>query len=416
MKVCVMENSKTRRIRNFMFAMLAFAFVSCIYFFEYEMNAQNTTALALSYKYGFIPRGFVGSILEGIKLLFGIDLFTYHRVYLFTGLVTAIYFVILFVLYYICLRKTPEKYLKLTQTIIIFTSVFMFPEFLTWNNFGRLDEYLMIVELLCINFLLIEKWEYLLIPLCCIMGLIHVGCVFTNVNIILILLIWKAIEKEGKERMKYLIILGSCFACVSVLFLYFQVFQNAFDMNVYHEIVALAQSISKDGQSISDSLLDSEILKLDVFQDEWIWHRVNYMEFPIFFVMFLPYLLILIKFFKCLLSKAETKIEKWKYIFVLIGVGTIVPSLLLKVDYGRWMFSIITYYCFMVLALCVLGDRKLIDQCYETIGWIKKKVPCYPVLMFYPLLFMPFRDVAISDISLGIMMKIANMLGIPLGF
>lgn len=411
-----MEVTKKIRIRNFLLVMIAFAIVSCVYFFEYEMNAQNTTALAMSYKYGFIPRGFVGSILQGIKLIFGIDLFTYHRVYLFTGLVTFIFFVILFVLYYICLSKTTEKHLKLIELIIVFSSVFMFPEFMSWNNFGRLDEYLMIVELLCIILLLLEKWEYLLIPLCCISGLIHVGCVFTNVNVILILLIWKVIEKRGKERKKYLIILGSCFACVSILFLYFQVFQGAFDSNVYHDIVALAKSISKDGQSISDSLLDSEILKLDVFQDEWIWHRVNYMEFPIFLVFFSPYIVIAIKFFKGLLNKAETKLEKWKYIFVLIGVGTILPSLILKVDYGRWMFCIITYYCFMVLALCVLGDQKLIEQCYETIGWIKKKVPCYSLLVFYPLLFMPFRDVAISDISLDIMMKFANMFGIPLGF
>lgn len=411
-----MEITKKKRIGHFMLILLVFAAVSCIYYFEHEMNAQNTTALAMSYKYGFIPRGFVGSILQGIKVVLGIDMFTYHRVYLFTGLVTAVYFVVLFALYYICLIKTPEKHLKITEMIIMFTSIFMFPEFLSWNNFGRLDEYLMIVELLCIILLVLEKWEYLLIPLCAILGLIHVGSVFTNVNVILILLIWKAFEKTGRDRKKYLFIFSACFICVSVLFLYFQVFQNAFDISVYNEIVTLAQSISKDGQSISDSLLDSEILKLDVFQDEWIWHKVNYMEFPIFLVLFSPYLYIAVKFFKELLGKTETKLEKWKYLFVCIGVGTIVPSLILKVDYGRWMFCIITYYCFIVLALCVLGDKKLIEQCYDTIAWIKKKNPCYGILLVYPLLFMPFRDVAISDITLEIMMKIANVLGIPLGF
>lgn len=410
------EISKNKRIRVFMSMLLVFAFISCIYFFEHEMNPQNTTALAMSYKYGFIPRGFIGSILQGIKLVLGIDLFTYHRVYLFTGLVTAIYFVILFVLYYICLKKIPEMHFKLTEVLILFMSIFMFPEFLSWNNFGRLDEYLMMVELLCVILLLLEEWEYLLIPMCCILGLIHVGCVFTNVNVILVLLLWKVFEKTGQARKKYVFLFAACLTCVSVLFLYFQIFQDAFDINVYHEIVALAQSISKDGHSISDSLLDSEILKLDVFQDEWIWHRVNYMEFPIFFVLFSPYLYIAVKFFKELLNKAETKLEKWKYILVCIGAGTIIPSLLLKVDYGRWMFCIIVYYCLIVLSLCILGDKKLISQCYDTIGWLKEKIPCYQLLLVYPLLFMPFRDVAISDITLDIMKKIAQMLGIALGF
>jgi len=394
---------KETRIRNFILMLIGFAFLAACFFFEGRLNAQTTTAYALSYEFGLIPRGFVGTVIYLIKSILGIDLYTYHRVYLFTGLVTAVYYVILFLFYYICLKRVKETNVRLAETLILFLSIFMFTEFLTWNNFGRLDEYLMIITLISLILIISEKWEFMLVPLCIVAGLIHIGFVFTNINVILIALIWKIFQKDERERKKYIIIFLLCFLSVSILFIYFELIQQPLSMEAYDTMVALAKSISEDGAGISDSLLDSEILKKDVFEDEWIWHRVNYVETPIFIVLFSPYIYIFVCFFKGLINRVEDKIQKFKYIFILIGAATIIPSLLLKVDYGRWMFCIITYYCFIVLTLIVLGDENIIKQCDITLSWLKRKIPCYWLLMVYPLVFMPFRDVFISDVTTNIM-------------
>lgn len=390
----------------------AFAAVSIVFFFEHRMNAQNTTALAISYQYGIVPRGFVGTILYVIEEFLGISLYSYRRVFYFSALVTAVYFVILFGFYALCLKKTKEEHLKLVETLLVFLSIFMFPEFLTWNNFGRLDEYLMIVTLLCLLLLVWEKGEFLLIPLCCIAGLIHVGFVFTNVGVILVAILWKAFERTGRERKKYILLFLGCFLSVSALFLYFEIFRHPLGMTEYENIVGLAKSISEDGQSISDSLLDSEILGLDVFEDEWVWHTKNYVETPIFIILFSPYLMIAFHFFKTLIKSARTKIEKLKYVMILLGAGTIVPELILKVDYGRWMFCIVAYYCLILLVLSVLGDKLVIQNLRETSGWLRTRFSFYWVLLIYPIFFVPFRDVYISDVTTRIMDFIAPILHI----
>lgn len=403
---------KNERIKRFLSVLLGFAVVSAVFFFEKRMNAQNTTALALSYQYGLIPRGLVGTLLYVLKEFLGISLYSYRRVMCFTALVTICYYGILFAFYAICLKKTKEEHIKLSETVIAFVSIFMFTEFLTWNNFGRLDEYLMMITLLCLILLIWERGEWLLIPLCCIAGLVHVGFVFTNVGVILVLLLWKIFQKEGRERKKYIVLFAGCFLCVSVLFLYFEIFRQPLGMSEYEEIVALARSISEDGASISDSLLDSEILGLDVFEDEWVWHTKNYVETPIFLILFSPYLYIGIRFFKQLIGNAGNRKEKWKYIIVLLGAGTIVPELILKVDYGRWMFCIVAYYCLTIVALIALGDSYLTEQLKNTGRWLKEKCSFYWVLLIYPIIFVPFRDVYISDVTTRIMDFVAPILHI----
>lgn len=406
------SSNKTKRILVFLSILFIFAVAVFVFYFENRLNAQNTTALALSYKYGLIPRGFVGNILYQLKHVFNIDFLTYKGAYVFSFLSTVIYFIILFVLYTIALVKSKERQLPIVETIIIFLSVFMFPEFLTFANFGRLDEYLMIVTLLCVILLIVEKFEFLLIPLCCIASMIHVGFVFTNVAVILVALIWKAFEKTGKQRIKYIFLFLGCFLSVSAFFLYFEVLQEPFSQEAYNEIVTLAKSMSEDGMSISDSLLDSEVLKLDVFDDEWIWHVHNFVEAPIFLFFFSPYIYIAFRFFKGLFKRTEKLMDKLKYLVVLLGVVTIVPELILKVDYGRWVYCIFAYYSLTFLILIVGKDEGIISQCKETFEWIKNKISFYAVLLIYPLLFMPFRDVHISDITTRIMEYFAPIFGI----
>lgn len=403
---------KEKRIRRFLVMLAAFAAVSVVFYFERRMNAQNTTALAISYQYGIVPRGFVGTILYMIKEFLGISFYSYKRACYFSALVTAVYFAVLFVFYRLCLKKAKEEHMRIVETILIFLSIFMFSEFLTWNNFGRLDEYLMIITLLCLILLVWEKAEFLVVLLCCIAGLIHVGFVFTNVGVILVAILWKAFERTDRERRKYILLFFCCFLSVSALFLYFEIVRHPLGMKEYESIVELAKSISEDGNSISDSLLDSEILRLDVFEDEWVWHTKNYVETPVFLVLWSPYLLIAFHFFKTLIRGAREKCEKLKYGVVLIGAGTIVPELILKVDYGRWMFCIVAYYCLILLVLTVLGDSMVIQCLRETKEWVAKKVPFWWVLLIYPIFFVPFRDVYISDVTTRIMDFIAPILHI----
>lgn len=408
----MIKELKKRRI--IFLAMLAvFAVIAFLYFFESGMNEQNTTALALNYRYGLIPRGFVGTLVYLVQKA-GISLYSYQGAMYISGALTVVLFLVIFLFFGCCLKKCDSNTVIIAETGIGVLSVFLFSEYATVNNFGRLDEYLMLVTVLCLLLLVWGKWEWLIVPLCGIAGLIHIGFVFTNVAVILVLLSWKILSSEEKRK-RYIAIFATTFLLVSVLFLYFELFREPVGEAAYQEIIRTANLLAPKGQIENDaySLLKSELLGQSVFADEWVWHTKNYVEFPIFVVLFMPYILLAVIFFKNLIKSAEDTAERWKYIFVAVGIGTILPELILKVDYGRWVYCIVTYYCFVLLSLVALGDKKIICQLVSTGHWLQKKFPCCWILLIYPFLFVPFRDVYISDVTTWLMDHIvAPLLGL----
>lgn len=405
---------KTVKIKKFLVVLFLLMLLMAIYFFENGMNEQNTTALALSYQYGFIPRGLIGTIVALLEKV-GLFHYTYHSAMLLSAAATILCYGVLFIVYYFSLKRCDEKYLSIMQCGIIFISLFLFSEYMTVNNFGRLDEYLMIITLICFFLLVTEKADYLIIPLCMLGTMIHAGFVFTNIAVILVLLLWKIFTYQGKKQKKYICIFTLTFLAVSVLFLYFEFLRQPVSTLDYQQVIDKANALAQNGAIQKDaySLLKSELLKEDVFNDEWIWHTKNYAETPIFLLLFFPYILIGISFFRNLIRDAEEKIMKMKYMIIAGGIATIIPELILKVDYGRWFFCIIMYYCLVLLALVVLGDQRVMYQMDKTIQMIQNKVPFAWILLFYPLLFVPFRDVYISDVTTWIMDNIeAPILGL----
>ena len=112
----------------------------------------------------------------------------------------------------------------------------------------------------------------------------------------------------------------------------------------------------------------------------------------------LPYLVIAVKFFGGLFKKAGSRQEKWKYFFVIAGAGTILPDILLKVDSGRWMFSIICYYSVVLLSLLAMKDPLIEQQMQESLAAIKRH-PGVVLLLIYPFLFQPLEDVYICNVT-----------------
>ena len=80
-----------------------------------------------------------------------------------------------------------------------------------------------------------------------------------------------------------------------------------------------------------------------------------------------------------------------------------VPDLILKVDYGRYAHFTFFYYIAIVLMLIALDDQRVIEAMKATKETVKKKLGIPYLLIAYPMIFMPFSDWYISDVSLAIM-------------
>ena len=395
-----MEKKKlTKNDSIFLLALAVICGVMVMYYFDHQMSEYNTTLYALSYKYGFLSRGIVGTVWQWLDGILPFDLMNYYSIYNTNLLITALFYGVFFVFYAIILKVVPQSQNRNAKYLILFLSIFTFPMFVTRQNMGRIDIYLIMITLFCIWLLIYGKAEWLIVPLCAFAMLIHQGFVFTNVNIILVLLLYKALA--GEQKKKYGGLFCVTFLVVSAMFLYFEFCSHNLGQDVYDELVAVSKQLSPNG-NYYEMLLKHEILGQDVYEDESFWHLQNRIELPMFLVLFLPYLILAYRFFRDLFSGLDKK-QNITYFLVVAGAGTLLPEWLLKVDFGRYVYATVFYYIVIILALMCMQDAKICDAVDKTKCRLKEKSVFSILLLVYPVLFMPLYDTEISRLTYAIL-------------
>lgn len=391
------EIGKKNQIRLFLLAEVLLGVGLFGRFYEAWVNRMDSTVLAFSYKYGFISRGLVGTFYQWLDEILPADLMNQEAVVTYTLCVTLIFYVLMLGFFGLCLYRADTSVGSLMCVIVFFT-VFAVPISSAHFNFGRPDIYCLILSTAAAILLIVKRAEWLVVPLAALGVMIHQGNVFMYLNIILMLLLYRVLSTVGRERKKYVFLLSAAFLAASALFLYFEFFSHVNGEEFYPEIVNTAQKLTKDGK-IHQDLVDKEILGIDLTDREEEDHRANFVQLGVFLLLMLPYILILIRFFRRLIKNAKTKTDQWKYVFAALGAGTILPDLLLKIDYGRWMFAVISYYCIVILAMSAMGDEgvfKALTPEGERTPACKAAVA---VLLVYPLLLQPLEDVNINYIT-----------------
>lgn len=396
---------KKKQISRFMWLLIL---LSCaIFFLDYDERVlpYNSTILAFSYKYGFISRGLAGTIYQWIDSILPVNMIDYAMVLRFTLIVTLAFYVLFFAFCYQCMKRCQEEYLGRFLYLILFYAVFVVSMFAYKRNFGRLDLYLMALTVIGTMCLIAKKAEWLIVPLSMISVMFHQGYVFMFYNILLALLVYRLLsEKEKKARIYYgVILLVSLIGC-SALFLWFEFFSHTDGVRYVDEIIANAKAMTKpfNGMTYHDTLIDHEILGIDLSDVEYPYRVMNWIEIPFFIAIISPYIVLAVKLFRRILARAQGKTERLKYGFLAIAAGTLLPLFLMKCDYARWVFALISYYCMIFLALVAMGDRIVAEELTGIFTEIKEKYPFAILLLLLPALLTPFWDVHINGLLRGI--------------
>ena len=396
---------KKKQISRFMWLLIL---LSCaIFFLDYDERVlpYNSTILAFSYKYGFISRGLAGTIYQWIDHILPVNMIDYEMVLKFTLIVTLAFYVLFFAFCYQCMKRCQEEYLGRFLYLILFYAVFVVSMFAYKRNFGRLDLYLMALTVIGTMCLIAKKAEWLIVPLSMISVMYHQGYVFMFYNILLALLVYRLLsEKEKKARIYYgVILLVSLIGC-SALFLWFEFFSHTDGARYVDEIIANAKAMTKpfNGMTYHDTLIDHEILGIDLSDVEYPYRVMNWIEIPFFIAIISPYIVLVVKLFRRILARAQGKTERLKYGFLAIAAGTLLPLFLMKCDYARWVFALISYYCMIFLALVAMGDRIVAEELTGIFTEIKEKYPFAILLLLLPALLTPFWDVHINGLLRGI--------------
>ena len=266
--------------------------------YDYVVNIINSTMYAFSYRYGFISRGLAGTVYQFLNQILPFDLMHNQCLTWYSLLLTWCVILLFLALVYVILEKCQERerqYIKMFSALLL---IFLVPTFATNYNLGRLDIYLVGIDILCCLLLIAEKLEWCIIPLSMIAVMLHQGYVFMYFSVILVILIYKFFTVEDKKKKrKYALIFIFSFLGASAFFLWFELFSHISRNGVYEEIISTAKILTSDGQ-VHQDVIDHEILGVDLSDREWGYHIMNFVQTPFVIVLFWPYIRITFSFFK----------------------------------------------------------------------------------------------------------------------
>ncbi|MCR4611891.1 MAG: hypothetical protein K5644_08340, partial [Lachnospiraceae bacterium] len=241
-----------------------------------------------------------------------------------------------------------------------------------------------------------KKTEWLTIVFSALGVMFHQGYVLMYFNIILVLLFYKLMSEEG-HRIKYAILFVGSFLTGSALFLWFELLSKGAGTSIIDKVVEEATNLSHDGL-FHTTLLYHEVLGIDVSDAETGFVHMNHVQLILFVICCLPIIIYIVRFFVKLIKQGNGACAKLKYIAGLVGSLTIMPDLLFKVDYGRWILAIAVYYIIAIVGMAVLGDKLVTAQLEEDYQMMRRN-PWVIVLCVMPIILVPFMDVDIDVLT-----------------
>ena len=392
----MMNSLSIKSNRQFLLCMAVVNFITLLVNCQWRVRSYNTTMLALDYKNGFTSRALLGTIYHRLDDLLPFSIINYTSVCVFAGVVTvALVCLLLYFANEVLVISKKENHLILQVMLMVF-SVLVTATFSGGYNMLRIDEFMLATSLIGILLLMKEKAEWVVVLLSAIGVMFHQGYVFMYFNILLVALIVKYFDARNEKKKKYYgLLFVLSFVVGSILFLYFELLSRTSADGVYERVLSDATALSYNGIYHS-TLLAHEVLGIDLGDTEYGLRMVNRIQFPFFIVCMLPYLILLVGVLASMWKKTKNVEEKVKYFFVAAGALTMLPDFLLKVDYGRWVMSVVSYYLVMLCFLLARGDDNAKDALHGAAIKIKVK-PTMVLFFIYPLLLIPYWDVDICE-------------------
>lgn len=389
-------NSKNY-IKRYMLTLFILGFAAFLYSYDGKVENYNSTILAFSYKYGFISRGFIGTLYQWLDGVIPMNLMDYENS-VGVILITTLLFYGFFVFFiWKCMTLAKDHLRSILGYVFIFYVINLVPMFAHKRNFGRIDLFMLLFSTIGVLCIWTKKMAWIVIPLSVLSVMVHQGYVFLYFNIVLAFLFYEYMKNKNRHYGVFLVV-AVIFA--AVLFFYFELYSHGSGKEYVDEIIRNATALSRDGK-YHKTLIDKEILGKDLTEVERYMRVENLIELPFYLLFTSPYWISGISFMKRVVHSAGTASEKWMYRLMFMGGITTLPCFLLKVDYGRWFFAVISYYVILLVGFILKSDTPVIRELMvEKEKWIEK--PYLAILFLAPILFVPYWDVHISPIVKGI--------------
>lgn len=335
-----------------------------------ELTHWCVTPYALNYDFGFISRGFMGTLVRvvfpnlTIKQIYIVILF---NVLLLSGLTLLFMHKIL-----------ARAYDKNKTGILFLLGLFLVnPGSVTflfyWGNFGRFDMYLLMALIISSLLIIYNKCVWL-IPFMCVGAVMtHQAFVFQYFPAILVLLFYVAYVLKRKHGTALFVatLIPTC-----IMFIYMQFFSEINytyeeTMNILNLTTDLPEHYFTADMMVRIEYYSSVFETFQVFVKEPLFRNV--VKSLTFIVFLIPMIKILVGLWKSFSSKQGfwCKLLPW---FILVAE---VPMFILTCDYGRDYAAIILCNFIVLFALYAMGDEGVVAGCDALTEKIKANVPYY---------------------------------------
>lgn len=298
---------------------------------------------------------------------------TYYtkKVDLFVLFTTTIVVLSMHILMYYIMKKTDKRYLLNVQYVILFYNLFFVPFFYSSRNIGNTILYIMPLLFIGIILIINHKTEWIIIPISIISTIINKDFYLMYFNIFFYLFLYKAFSNRKINNHKYTILSFVSIILVSTTF---------FCINFIEK-------------TESTTFTSTE---LNAYR---FYHLI---EIPIFCLLMLPYIILGIRFFKNIFSNCKSKNDVLKYAFIPIMSISFVPCFFSELNYGPLFFSITTYYALVILSLCALNDKIVLEELHHLMEDIKKRYKYSSLLLLYIATMIPYYDIHINQVMTNI--------------
>lgn len=364
------------------------------------VRSYNTTMLALSYEYGFTSRSLLGTIYHILDAVLPVDMMQYQNALVFANVVTVLFIAfLLYFSYYVLKKSDMENGLvtKAEQYILLTFHIAMVATFTYAYNFLRVDFCMVWMMLLGFMALMNEKTEWLSLPFAALGIMFHQGFVLMYFNVILVIQFYYMMTRKNKKNT---ILFFLTFLIGSGLFLWFELFSRTNGNDIFETVLRDATNVSYQG-IYHTTLLYHEVLGIDVSGAETDFVYMNHVQLVLYLLILLPAIVVLARAFVRIIKKADDLFAKLKYLAVAVGSLTILPDMLLKVDYGRWILAVVTYYLLIILAMLILRDPFVTEETKNVVEDVNKH-PAWLVYFTLVVLTVPYMDVDIDMLVKGL--------------
>lgn len=358
------------------------------------VRSYNTTMLALSYEYGFTSRSLLGTIYHILDAVIPVDMMQYQNAIVFANVITVLFIVFLLYFSYHVLKKSDkaqEVVTKAQQYILLTFHIAMVATFTYAYNFLRVDFCMVWMLLLGFMSLMNEKTEWLSLLFAALGIMFHQGFVLMYFNVILVIQFYYMMTRKNKKNT---ILFFLTFLIGSGMFLWFELFSRTNGNDIFETVLQDATNVSYQG-IYHTTLLYHEVLGIDVSGAETDFVYMNHVQLVLYLLILLPAIVVLARAFVRIIKKADDLFAKLKYLAVAVGSLTILPDMLLKVDYGRWILAVVTYYLLIILAMLVLRDPLVTEETEVVVDGIKQH-PAWLIYFTLVVLTVPYMDVDID--------------------